>query len=90
MRYLLQATYRGDLQLGQKLLDTSTGMRRFVFNVPGSIGYVRGHEVDESVKAIRLLGALPDDPAFGLTLASRWRAISSPIPRQRSQGVPSV
>jgi ABC-type phosphate transport system substrate-binding protein len=70
-RYLLQATYRGDLQLGQKLLDTSTGMRRFVFNVPGSIGYVRGDEVDESVKAIRLLGALPDDSAFGLTLASR-------------------
>jgi ABC-type phosphate transport system substrate-binding protein len=70
-RYLLQATYRGDLQLGHKLLDTSTGMRRFVFNVPGSIGYVRGDEVDESVKVIKLVGALPDDPAFGLTLTSR-------------------
>ena len=70
-RSLLQATYRGELQSGYKLLDTPIGMQRFVFNVPGAIGYVRGDEVDGSVKAIRLVGTIPDDSAFGLTLVSR-------------------
>src|SRR5438552_2796226 len=39
-RYLLHAAYRGESQGGLKLLDTPTGVRRFVFNVPGAIGYI--------------------------------------------------
>ena len=70
-RYLLQAAYRGELQGGPKLLDTSMGVRRFVFNVPGAIGYVRGDEVDGSVKVLRIGGTVPEEPAFGLTLRAR-------------------
>ncbi len=70
-RYLLQAAYRGELQTGPKVLDTPTGMRRFVFNVPGAIGYVRGDEVDGSVKVVRIVGAVPGDLVFGLTLQPR-------------------
>jgi ABC-type phosphate transport system substrate-binding protein len=67
-RYLLQATFRGTLQTSPKILDTPNGVRRFVFNVPGAIGYVRGDEVDGSVKMLRITGTLSEKHAFGLTL----------------------
>jgi len=71
-RYLLHASYRGELQGGgPKLLDTPNGVRRFVFNVPGAIGYVRGDDVDDTVKVIRIGGPVPAQPAFGLTLRAR-------------------
>ena len=70
-RYLLHAAYRGELQGGPKLLDTSTGVRRFVVNVPGAIGYLRSDEVDGSVKVLRIGGVVPEEPAFGLTLRAR-------------------
>src|SRR6185295_15325576 len=66
-RYLLQATFRGALQSSPKVLETSNGVRRFVFNVPGAIGYVRGDEVDASVKSLRITGGPSPGPAFGLT-----------------------
>jgi len=67
-RYLLQATFRGELQSSPKILDTSNGVRRFVFNVPGAIGYVRSDEVDGSVKALTITGVPSARQAFGLTL----------------------
>ena len=70
-RYLLHATFRGALQSTPKVLATATGVRRFVFNVPGAIGYVRGDEVDGSVKTVRLTGVVSPGPAFGLTLTTR-------------------
>ena len=70
-RYLLHATFRGELQTSPKVLETATGVRRFVFNVPGAIGYVRSDEVDASVKTVRITGLLSHGPAFGLTLATR-------------------
>jgi phosphate transport system substrate-binding protein len=70
-RYLLQATFRGELQAGPKVLDTPNGVRRFVFNVPGAIGYIRSDEVDQSVKVLRIAGAVPANAAFGLTLRAK-------------------
>ena len=70
-RYLLHATFRGALQSSPKVLETATGVRRFVFNVPGAIGYLRGDEVDGSVKAVRVTGVISPGPAFGLTLGRR-------------------
>jgi phosphate transport system substrate-binding protein len=70
-RYLLQATFRGELQAGPKVLDTPNGVRRFIFNVPGAIGYVRSDEVDPSVKVLRIGGAVPANAAFGLTLRAK-------------------
>jgi hypothetical protein len=70
-RYLLQATFRGELQGGPKVLDTPNGVRRFVFNVPGAIGYIRSDEVDSSVKVLRIAGGVPANAAFGLTLRAK-------------------
>jgi len=68
-RYLLQSTFRGSLQASPKILDSPNGVRRFIFNVPGAIGYVRGDEVDASVKALGITGMPVVSQAFGLTLA---------------------
>ena len=70
-RYLLHAAYRGESQAAPKQLDTSMGVRRFIFNVPGAIGYVRGDEVDESVKVIRIAGTVPDVTVVGLALRTK-------------------
>ena len=69
--YQLRAAYRGEAQSGIKLLDTPVRVKRFVFNVPGAIGFVRGDEVDPSVKRLPLTGAVPAEPAFGLTLRAK-------------------
>ncbi|HWW84409.1 MAG TPA: substrate-binding domain-containing protein [Vicinamibacterales bacterium] len=70
-RYLLHAAFRGDPQGTLKQLDTPNGVRRFVFNVPGAIGYVRGDEMDDSVKVLKIAGPIPETPIYGLTLRAR-------------------
>lgn len=70
-RSLLHTAYRIGAHAGIKELDTSVGVRRFVFNVPGAIGYVRSSEVDSSVKVLHLKGTVPEVAAFGLTLQAQ-------------------
>jgi ABC-type phosphate transport system substrate-binding protein len=70
-RYVLQAAYRGEGQSSIKVLDTAAGVKRFVFNVPSSIGFIRADEVDSSVKVITITGSVPTSAAFGLTLRAQ-------------------
>jgi hypothetical protein len=70
MRTVLRAVFTGELQSAPKLLETAAGVMRFVYNVPGAIGYVRTSEVDAGVKAVRLSGA-PMGDSFGFTLQAR-------------------
>jgi hypothetical protein len=44
------------------------GVRKFVFNVPGAIGYVRATDVDSSVKILRVDGRLPEDKEYSLRI----------------------
>jgi ABC-type phosphate transport system substrate-binding protein len=66
-RMVLRAVFTGELRSAPKLLGTSGGVIRFVYNVPGAIGYIRSSEVDDSVKVVRLSGAAAD-MAFGFRL----------------------
>jgi phosphate transport system substrate-binding protein len=70
-RHVLQATFTGEATSGPRVLDTALGVRRFVFNVPGAIGYVRLSEVDDTVKVIHIEGRAPTDPGYRLTVAAR-------------------
>jgi ABC-type phosphate transport system substrate-binding protein len=70
IKYFMQAQFTGDLQATPKVLATSVGMRKFVFNVPGAIGYARASEVDDSVKIVRIDGRLPGDAGYKLRLVS--------------------
>ncbi len=70
-RYFLQAIFTGEVQSAPKQLSTPEGVRRFVFNVPGAIGYVRASEVDDTVKVLRVDGRLPGSPEYAIRAAGR-------------------
>ena len=65
IRYLLQTEFRGEGS-GFKELNSATGVRKFVFNVPGAIGYVPLDEADESVKILKIELKLPGDEGYRL------------------------
>ena len=68
-RHFLQATFTGELQGAPKELSTGLGVRRFVFNVPGALGFVRMSDVDSSVKILKLDGLAPTNSAYRLIVA---------------------
>jgi phosphate transport system substrate-binding protein len=70
-RYFLQSSFTGEVQSTPKELATVNGVRRFVFNVPGAIGFVRVCDVDDSVKVITLDGHKPGDPHYKLKLPAQ-------------------
>ena len=65
-RYFLHGQYTGEIQSTPKLLTSASGVRKFVVNVPGAIGYVRLSDVDGSVKIVRIGGRLPGESAYPL------------------------
>jgi phosphate transport system substrate-binding protein len=67
-RYFLRGTFTGETQSVPKTLATAAGVDRFVFNVPGAIGYVRASEVGDSVKVVRVDGRAPSDGGYPLKL----------------------
>jgi len=70
-RRILQGLFTGEVLVSPKTLATPVGVRKFVFNVPGAIGYLRPEDVDASVKVIRLDGLLPSDVEYALRIAER-------------------
>jgi ABC-type phosphate transport system substrate-binding protein len=65
-RHFLQGLFTGEVFVSPKTLATPVGVRKFIFNVPGAIGYVRSSDVDSTVKVIRIDGHLPDDKDYEL------------------------
>lgn len=63
-RRILHGLFTGELFVSPKTLASPTGVRKFVFNVPGAIGYVRATDVDETVKVLRVDGRLPADKDY--------------------------
>ena len=47
--HFLRGLFTGEILVSPKVLSTPLGVRRFIFNVPGAIGYLRLHDVDDSV-----------------------------------------
>src|SRR6202140_3893302 len=70
-RRLLQGLLTGEILVSPKTLATPVGVRKFVFNVPGAIGYLRSTDVDESVKVIRIDERLPEDKGYRLHVPPR-------------------
>jgi hypothetical protein len=66
--HFIQGVFTGSLLASPKTLASTAEVRKFVFNVPGAIGYVRNTELDSSVKALRIDGRLPDDKEYRLKL----------------------
>lgn len=64
--HFLHGLYTGEILVSPKILDTPTGVRRFIFNVPGGIGFLRVSEVDDTVKVVRIDQLMPDDKGYRL------------------------
>jgi ABC-type phosphate transport system substrate-binding protein len=67
-RHFMHQAFTGGSASGPRALATADGVKRFVFNVPGAIGVVRLADVDATVKAIKIDGASPSDPGYGLVM----------------------
>jgi len=64
--HFLHGLYTGEILVSPKILSTPTGVRKFIFNVPGAIGYLRASDVDASVKVVRIDEHLPEDRSYKL------------------------
>jgi hypothetical protein len=64
--HFLRGLYTGEILVSPKTLSTPLGVRRFIFNVPGAIGYLRQSDVDATVKVIRIDELLPGDRGYRL------------------------
>lgn len=69
--HFLRGLYTGEIIVSPKTLSTSLGVRRFIFNVPGAIGYLRMSEVDANVKVVRIDELLPGDRGYKLRVPSQ-------------------
>jgi phosphate transport system substrate-binding protein len=65
-RHFLNGVFTGEVFASPKTLAGPVGVRKFVFNVPGAIGYVRASDVDATVKVIHVDGHLPSDKDYAL------------------------
>jgi ABC-type phosphate transport system substrate-binding protein len=66
-RYLLQETFRGNTgPAARRHIRSADGMKAFVFNAPGAIGYVLLEELDDTIKVLRIDDRLPTDPEYRL------------------------
>jgi hypothetical protein len=69
--HFLHGLFTGEVLVSPKTLATPVGVRKFVFNVPGAIGYLRTSDVDASVKVVRIDERLPDDKGYKLHIPPR-------------------
>jgi ABC-type phosphate transport system substrate-binding protein len=69
--HFLRGLFTGEVFVSPKTLATPEGVRKFIFNVPGAIGYLRGTDVDKTVKVIRIDERLPDEKGYKLHVPPR-------------------
>jgi hypothetical protein len=62
--HFLHGLFTGEVLVSPKTLATPVGLRKFVFNVPGAIGYLRTSDVDSSVRIVRIDERYPDDRGY--------------------------
>lgn len=68
--HFLHGLYTGEILVSPKTLATPAGVKKFIFNVPGAIGYLRIGDLDNSVKTVRVDELSPDDKSYKLRVPS--------------------
>jgi len=66
--HFLKGTYTGDIPISPRILSSPEIVRKFVFNAPGAIGYLRQSDVDATVKVLSIDGRFPGDPEYKLVI----------------------
>lgn len=67
-KYFLHSMFTGELHTAPKALASSGEVLKFVFNVPGAIGYLKASDVDDSVKIVRIDSRLPGEKDYAIRL----------------------
>jgi ABC-type phosphate transport system substrate-binding protein len=65
-KYFVHSMFIGEVRAAPKALSTPAEVLKFVFNVPGAIGYVKASEVDDSLKIVRVDSYLPGEKEYEL------------------------
>ena len=68
--HFLHGLFTGEILVSPKILSTPVGVRKFIFNVPGAIGFLRVSDVDATVKVVRVDEMLPEDKGYKLRVPS--------------------
>jgi hypothetical protein len=66
--HFLKGLFTDDVFVSPKTLSAPAVVRKFVFNAPGAIGYLRASDADDSVKVVRIDGLLPADKDYRLQI----------------------
>ena len=66
--YFADATFTGAVAAAPKALASAAAVRAFVAGTAGGLGYVRGSDTDDSVKVLKVDGALPGDAGYKLKI----------------------
>ena len=69
--HFIQRVFSGAVFVSPRNLATPPDVLKFVFNVPGAIGYVRASDVDSTVKVLRVDGRVPADKDYRFRLTAR-------------------
>jgi ABC-type phosphate transport system substrate-binding protein len=72
-RRFLQGLLTGEVLVSPKTLASPIGVRKFVFNVPGAIGYLKPEDVDDSVKVVSIDEHFPGDAEYALKLPAQTK-----------------
>ena len=64
--HFVHGLFTGEILVSPKILSSPMGVRKFIFNVPGAIGYLRVGDVDDTVRVVRIDELLPDDKGYKL------------------------
>lgn len=64
--HFLRGLYTGEILVSPKTLATPASVRKFIFYVPGAIGYLRMDDLDASVKVVRIDEMFPTDRGYRL------------------------
>jgi ABC-type phosphate transport system substrate-binding protein len=64
--HFLHGLFTGEILVSPKILSSPTGVKKFIFNVPGAIGYLRAGDVDPTVNVLRIDELMPEDKGYKL------------------------
>jgi ABC-type phosphate transport system substrate-binding protein len=69
--HFLHGLFTGEILVSPKILASPMGARKFIYNVPGAIGYLRVSDVDDTVKVLRIDELWPNDRGYKLRVDAR-------------------
>ena len=66
--HFVEATFTGAVAAAPKALPSGAAVKKFIADTPGGLSYVRGGDVDDSVKVLKIDGKSPGDADYKLKL----------------------